>query len=103
MFKLKKEEVKALFDAIDLDYALNTDEVIFKENYEAVLKIGTVEIDVSIEIKLDHDDEITLNDVVVDFTVFDNGEEIPHKIEDLTHYMNLLEGIKEKIKSILNN
>lgn len=102
MYKLTNSKLDILFNAIKLDYIIDLDKVSHRTPYESVIVKDTVEIDISVTIHLDHQDqEIKLHSIGLDIIVFDEREPIAYDIADYNHYYNLVDKLKNEIKERL--
>jgi hypothetical protein len=102
MFKITTDKVKELFDAIDLDYIIETDKVKTTTVYEDAVKIGTVSIDLTVNVILDHHDNgIDFDKLILDIKVFDEGEEIPYKLVSQNDFLNMFDRLEAEIKGRL--
>lgn len=83
MITLTNKEVKKLFKEIRIDDFLDTDLVKIEHHIESALKIGTIEIDIHIELEIYHGEIKELESLNISFTTFNNGSEIKCKYDSV--------------------
>ena len=102
MYKIKSKELKQLFAAIKVEDLIDLDSLKCSVDYESVVKIGTIEIDVSVFVLLCDYESIQFDSMIIDFKVYDDKKEIPYELEnegECMYYFDKLEDeIKEEIK-----
>jgi hypothetical protein len=103
MYKIKSKELKQLFAAIKVEDLIDLDSLKKSVDYESVIKIGTVEIDVNVFVLLYEDEAIDLDRIILDFKVFDEGKEIPYKLANEGEYIYHFEKLEDEIKAEIKN